>query len=99
MVNNLIDLYREYVRCADMCSQYNAKHGTNIPLRECLQLKSATGEWVGYFSMNEPDFNTLQDHKVRFAVAILEEKPVFNEEREKCLDAFCCFLEEARDKE
>jgi len=77
MKNNLIDLYREYVRCADMCNEYNGKHKTNIQARECAQLKSATGEWVGCFSLNEPDFFELLDHKIRFAVAILEGKPVF----------------------
>ena len=77
MKNNLIDLYREYVRCADMCIEYNEKHRTNIQPRECLQLKSATGEWVGYFSMNEPNFSELMNHKIRFAVAILENNPVF----------------------
>lgn len=75
--NNLIDLYREYVRCADMCREYNEKHKTNIRPRECVQLKSATGEWVGCFSFNEPDFVELLDHKVRFAVAVLDSKPVF----------------------
>ena len=77
MKNNLIDLYREYVRCADMCSEYNDKHKTNVTPRECVQLRSATGEWVGYFSMNEPNFSELLDHKIRFAVAILDGKPVF----------------------
>lgn len=77
MKNKLIDLYREYVRCADMCDEYNGEHKTNIQARECLQLKSATGEWVGYFSLNEPNFSELMDHKIRFAVAILRGRTVF----------------------
>lgn len=77
MTNNLIDLYKEYVRCADMCIEYNDKHKTNVTPRECVQLKSATGEWVGCFSLNEPDFVELLEHKVRFAVAIVEGRPVF----------------------
>lgn len=76
-MNTLIDLYREYVRCADMCDEYNRIHKTNIQAHECVQLKSATGEWVSYFSLNEPDFSELLDHKVRFAVAIVEGRPVF----------------------
>ena len=77
MKNNIIDLYREYIRCHNMCSKYNDGHNTDIQPRECLQLKSATGEWVGYFSLDEPNFAELLDHKVRFAVAILTGKPIF----------------------
>lgn len=77
MKNNLIDLYREYVRCADMCDEYNEKHKTNIQPRECVQLKSATGKWVVCFSLNEPDFFELLDHKIRFAVAVIDGRPVF----------------------
>lgn len=77
MTNKLIDLYREYIRCANMCDKYNEEHRTEVKPRDCVQLKSATGEWVGYFSMNEPDFAELLDHKVRFAVAIIEGRPVF----------------------
>lgn len=77
MKNNLIDLYREYVRCADMCSEYNEKHRTNIQPRECVEWKSPSYGWLGYPDGNEPDFKKLLDEGVRFAVAILENNPVF----------------------
>jgi len=77
----MIDPRREYWgRIHDMVEAYNVKHGVNIKPWECVR------RGVGFFLPDENNYMTLDRHPdikdadhttYRFAITIIEGKPVF----------------------
>ena len=61
-------------RVHDMCAAYNEKHGTDVNPNQCVKWFDGR-EWKPYEPSNGVWFHEGIQHK--FAVAILEGKPVF----------------------
>lgn len=71
-----IDLYREYVRVSDMCDVYNTKHLCNIKPWECVRYYDNHGNVTQEF-YSHPKFDSKNKDAYKFAIAILEGRPVF----------------------
>jgi hypothetical protein len=83
----VIDLMRKYVRVADMCEAYSAKHNTYVEPWKCvLWLGETSGTWKEY--SDHPNKTDWLEFKHKFAVAIVEAKPVFVGDKLYCRDGY-----------